>query len=105
LFSATPDDGTGDAALITRKPPSKKPSARSSGEVKSGLVKGIQSMMQTIAPNPVIMGYLPLPEVALLLPPMSKLDVPPPVKSSDWSPSSEEWDDTPPLRCTALDDF
>jgi hypothetical protein len=105
LFFANPSDGTGDAVLITRKPHSKKPSVRSSGEVNRGLVKGIQNIMQTIATNPVIMGFLPPPEVALLLPPTSKLNVPSPVKSSDWSPSPDDWDDTPPLRCTALDDF
>ncbi len=61
--------------------------------------------MQTIEANPVIKGYLAPPEVALLLPPMIKLNAAPPVRSSDWTPFSDEWEDTPALRCTALDDF
>jgi len=50
-------------------------------------------------------GLLPPAEVALLFPPMIKLNVAPPVRSSDWIPAGEEWDDSPALRCTALDDF
>lgn len=61
--------------------------------------------MQTIEANPVIRGFLPPAEVALLLPPMNKLSSTPSLKSSDWTPFGEEWEDTPPLRCTALDDF
>ena len=61
--------------------------------------------MQTIATNSLIMGLLPPAEVVLLLPPMFNLNADPPTRSSDWKPFTEEWDDTPPLRCTALDDF
>jgi hypothetical protein len=88
-----------------RKPSSKVPSVRRFEEVKRSFAKGIQKSMQTNATNPVIIGFLPPPEVALLLPPMIQLNVPPPVKFSDRAPFSDEWDDTPPLRCTALDDF
>ena len=61
--------------------------------------------MQTIEINPEINGYLPSAEVALLFPPMIKLNIAPPVRSSDWASFSVEWDDTPALRGTALDDF
>jgi hypothetical protein len=83
----------------------KNPPVRRLGEGKRGFVKGIQNRMQTIETNPMVKGFLPLAEVALLFPPMIKLDVAPPVRSSDWTPYNGDWDDTPAVRCTALDDF
>jgi len=61
--------------------------------------------MQTIEINPVTKGFLPHTEIALLFPLLLELNPAPPVRSSDWIPFAEEWDDTPALRCTALDDF
>ena len=61
--------------------------------------------MQTVETKPVIKGPLAPSEVALFFPPMIKLSAVSPVRPTDWNPFSGEWDDTPAVRCTALDDF